>query len=135
MSDLKVSSGGTEAAFGARSQAIHYDLLLYGADRESSIRPFVAAGGGMKLYQGTGKEVESQPLGQFAILSRTSQVQGLISVGGGFKYRVGDRTFLNLEIRDYITKAPKDVIAPYVGSKMSGWVHSLVPMVGLSFGF
>jgi hypothetical protein len=135
MSDLKVSSGGTEATFGGRSQAFHYDLLFYASDKESKLRPFAAAGGGVKLYEGTGKEAVTQPLAQFAILTKTSQLQGLISVGGGVKYRIGDRTFLTIEMRDYITPPPKDVIAPYIGSKMTGWVHSLVPMVGLSFGF
>lgn len=135
MSDLMVSSGGTEATFGGRSHAIHYDLLFYATDKESKARPYLAAGGGMKLYQGTGKETVTQPLSQFAILTKTSQIQGLISVGGGVKYKVGDRKFLNLEIRDFITPAPKDVVAPYIGSKMSGWVHSFLPMVGLSFGF
>ncbi len=135
MSDLKVSSGGTEATFGGRSQAFHYDLLFYASDKESKLRPFAAAGGGVKLYQGTGKETVTQPLSQFAILTKTSQLQGLISVGGGVKYRVGDRTYLTFEIRDYITPPPKEVIAPYTGSKMTGWVHSFVPMVGVSFGF
>jgi hypothetical protein len=135
MSDLKVSSGGTEATFGGRSQAFHYDLLFYASGKESRLRPYAAAGGGIKLYEGTGREAESQPLSQFAILTKTSQVQGLISVGGGLKYRVGGRTFLIVEMRDYITPAPKDVIAPYTGSKLTGWVHSIVPMVGLSFGF
>jgi hypothetical protein len=135
MSDLMVSSGGTEATFGGRSQAFHYDLLFYATDKESKVRPFAAAGGGVKLYQGTGKETVTQPHAQFAILTKTSQLEGLISVGGGVKYKLGDRTFLNLEIRDYITPAPKNVIAPYTGSKMTGWVHSFLPMVGLSFGF
>jgi hypothetical protein len=135
MSDLKLSSGGTEARFAGRSQAFHYDLLFYATDKESKLRPFVAGGGGIKLYQGTGKEVVAQPLGQFALLTKTSQAVGLISAGGGVKCRVAGRTYLTVEVRDYITPPPKEVIAPYTGSKLSGWVHSIVPMVGLSFGF
>jgi len=135
MSDLKVSSGGTEAKFGGRSQAVHYDLLFYASDKESRLRPFAAVGGGVKVYEGTGKETVSQPLAQFAILTKTSEVKGLLSVGGGLKYRLSDSMFLTIEMRDYITPPPKEVIAPFPGSKISGWVHSFIPMAGLSFAF
>ena len=55
-SDLHLSSGGTSASFGAQTHAFHYDFLLHFAPRGSRIRPFVAAGGGVKLYRGTGTE-------------------------------------------------------------------------------
>jgi hypothetical protein len=43
--------------------------------------------------------------------------------------------FLQAEFRDYLTPAPKQVIAPVGASKLGGWVHDFVPLVGLSFGF
>ena len=134
-SDMKVSSGGTETTFSAQTHALHYDLLFYGARREAKVRPFVAAGGGIKVYRGTGKEQESQPLAQFAILTRTQQVEGLISVGGGVKLKVGQRASVCLEARDYITRTPQNVIAPWTGSTISGWVHGIMPMLGVSLRF
>ncbi len=133
--DLKVSSGSQEATFSGLSHAVHYDLLFYGAGRAAAIRPFLAAGGGVKVYRGTGKEVVSQPLGNFALLTKTQEVKGLISVGGGVRVKVGGRAFLYLEARDYMTPFPTQVIAPAPGAKLSGWVHDFVPMLGLSAGF
>ena len=133
--DLKLSGNGQEASFSALSHAVHYDLMLYGTRREAAVRPFVAAGGGIKVYRGTGKEQETQPLGQFALLSKTQQVEPLISVGGGVKVKLGRRAFVYVEVRDYITPTPKNVIAPFTGSKISGWVHDFMPMVAISIGF
>ena len=133
--DMKVSSGGTEATFGAQTHAFHYDLLFYGSRREAKVRPFVAAGGGIKLYRGTGKEQVSQPLAQFAILTKTQQAEGLITVGGGVKFQIGRRGFVYIEARDYITRTPKNVIAPFTGSSIGGWVHGILPMLGVSLGF
>jgi outer membrane protein W len=54
--DLKLSSGGTEATFGAGAHAVHYDLLWHFGTREGKVQPFVAVGGGMKLFEGTGAQ-------------------------------------------------------------------------------
>lgn len=133
--DMKLSSGGTDVTFSALSHAVHYDLLFFGAGREAKVRPFLAGGGGVKYYRGTGKETVLQPLSQFAILTKTSETKGLITFGGGVKVRVGNRSFVTLEARDYLTPAPKLVLAPVPGAKMDGWIHDFVPMVSLSFGF
>jgi hypothetical protein len=133
--DLKVSGGGEEATFAAQTHAIHYDLLFHAAPREARIRPFVAGGGGIKFFRGTGKERAYQPLNKFALLTKTQEVEGLISVGGGVKVSVSDRVRVRLEFRDYITQFPKEVIAPALGAKLSGWLHDFVPMVGITFGF
>src|SRR5438874_2605288 len=60
--DLKLSSGATNVSFGADTHAFHYDFLLHFAPSDSRVRPFVAAGGGVKFYRGTGKEAAFQPL-------------------------------------------------------------------------
>jgi hypothetical protein len=39
------------------------------------------------------------------------------------------------EVRDLVTPFPKDVIFPSPGNKVSGWVHSIMPLVGLSYLF
>lgn len=138
MNDMKLSSGGAETTFGAVSHAIHYDLMLMGGGREAKTRPYLAGGGGVKVYVGTGAERVTQPLQDFALLTKTKDVRGLISVGGGVKVKVGRRTFLYLDARDYITPRPEKVIAPntITGAKLGGgWVHDFVPMLSLSFTF
>jgi hypothetical protein len=133
-SDLKLSGQGTSASFGAHTQAFHYDFLFHMAPPEAPVRPFIVAGGGVKLYSGTGTESEVQPLSSAAFLTKTSQVEGLISVGGGLKWAVGQNTQLRLEVHDYLTPFPKNVIAPAAGSKVGGWLQDFVVSVGLSFG-
>ncbi len=133
--DLRVSGNGQEATFSAQTHAVHYDLLFHTAPRGARVRPFVAGGGGIKFFRGTGKERAYQPLSNFALLTKTQEVEGLISVGAGVKATVSNRVLLRVEFRDYITQFPKEVIAPSPGAKLSGWLHDLVPMVGLTFRF
>src|SRR5579862_3312136 len=54
--DLKLTSGGTKVTFGSQSNAVHYDFLMHFAPSESAVQPFIAAGGGVKWYSGTGTE-------------------------------------------------------------------------------
>ena len=70
-SQLQLSSGGTEARFNGVAHAIHYDLVMHPRPKHGTkALPFLAVGGGMKLYQGTGHEVAYQPLDNIALLSR-----------------------------------------------------------------
>jgi hypothetical protein len=132
---LKVAGGGQRADFNGESHAIHYDLLFHFADRRSRIRPFVAGGAGVKVYRGTGVEKAFQPANKFALLSKTQEVKGLISAGAGVKVALSDLFQLRLEVRDYITPFPKEVIAPAPGASIKGWLHDFVPMVGIGFTF
>ena len=81
--DLRLSSGGQNTKFDGRSHILHYDALLTGGSRESRFRPYIAFGGGIKVYQGTGVEQEFQPLGRFAALTKTHEWVPLVSVGAG----------------------------------------------------
>ena len=45
--------GGSETAFGGDAHAIHYDLLWHFSTHRPTVRPFVAAGAGVKLFRGT----------------------------------------------------------------------------------
>jgi len=132
--DLRVSSGSTTAKAAARSQALHYDVLIHAAPKDSPIRPFLALGGGVKFYQGTGVEPAFQPLNNLVILTHTSEAQPLISVGGGVKFAVTKRTLVRLDVRDYATPLPTSLLAA-PGSKMSGWIHDFVFLVGVSTKF
>jgi hypothetical protein len=75
-----------------------------------------------------------QPLSSAAFLTKTNQIEGLISVGGGLKWTVGQNSLLRLEVHDYLTPFPKNVIAPAAGSKVGGWLQDFVVSVGFSFG-
>ncbi len=134
-SDFKLSGNGTEATFNGQTHALHYDLLFYANKQDSAVRPYLAGGGGMKIYRGTGAETLTQPLGNFAILTKTQEIKPLISIGGGVKWKIGQRTYIYLDVRDYITPAPKKVIAPVTGANLSGWLNGFTPMVGISIGF
>jgi hypothetical protein len=133
--DLRISSGGQDATFRGRAHIVHYDALLTAGSREARIRPYFAFGGGIKIYQGTGTEQEFQPLERFAALTRTSEFVPLLSLGGGVRIRIGNNAFLRFDFRDYVTPFPTKVIAPAPGAAVSGWLHDLTPMVGISAFF
>jgi len=134
-SDLKLSSNGTNVNFGGQTNAIHYDFVVHFAPSESHVRPFIAGGAGVKVYSGTGKEVDFQPLSNIALLTKTSQWEPLVSVGGGVKFSLTPASMLRLEAHDYLTPFPKNVIAPAEGSKVGGWLSDFVLEAGLSFAF
>jgi len=133
--DLRVSSGSTEATSAGRSHALHYDVLIHAARKESPIRPFLAVGAGVKFYQGTGAEPPFQPLSNLVILTHTSEAQPLISAGGGVKIAVSKRALVRLDVRDYATPLPTSLLATPANSKMSGWIHDFVFLFGVSSSF
>lgn len=133
--NLKLSSGSTNASFGADTHAIHYDFQLHFTPRGSHVRPFVAAGGGVKLYRGTGQEAAFQPLSNLALLTKANEITGLISVGAGIKLSLAHALQLRLEVHDFLTPFPKKVIAPAQGSKVNGWLQDFVALAGISFTF
>ncbi|MBZ5586781.1 MAG: hypothetical protein LAQ30_32260 [Acidobacteriia bacterium] len=135
MSDLRLQGGGQEATFAGQSHVLHYDILLHTIRGDNRKEFFAAFGGGMKIFRGTGKETAYQPLMQYALLTKSQAVEPMVSVGGGVKFAIAPRVSLRLEVRDYITPFPKDVIAPAAGAKIGGTLlHDIVPMVTLSFG-
>ena len=129
--DLRVSSGTTEARAAAQSHALHYDVLIHATSLESKIRPFLAAGAGVKFYRGTGAEPAFQPLSNLAVLSHTTEAQPLISVGGGVKFQVTRRTLVRADFRDYVTPTPTNLLAT-PGGKIGGWTHDFVFLFGVS---
>jgi hypothetical protein len=127
----ELSSGGAKASFSAMSHALHYDMVLHFASIESPVRPFVSAGGGVKIFQGTGTEVAYQPLNRIGLLTRTSDIKPLISLGGGVKFQIGQRSALRIEVHDFLTQFPGKVITPALNANAGGWLHDLV----IGFGF
>ena len=133
---LRLSSGGTEAKFSGQAHVIGYDFIFHPRKlRNGKVQPFLAVGGGMKVYRGTGTEQAYQNLESFALLTKTQQVEPMLSVGGGIKVTIGRRLLLRAEVRDYLTPFPENVIAPLPPTKIGGWLNDFVPMIGISYIF
>jgi hypothetical protein len=133
--DLQLQRPGSEAVFGAESYAMHYDFQYHFRDVESRVRPFVSAGAGIKVYRGTGTEAAVQPLSQFAFLTKTNEIKPMVSLGAGVKWQIARAVQFRLELHDYLTPIPTQVITPNVGTTLSGWLNNIVPMAGLSYTF
>ena len=86
-------------------------------------------------YRGTGTQVVFQPLSNFALLSQDQDLTALVSAGGGVKIKLASRLVLRLEVHDFLTPFPKQVITPAANAKVSGWLQDIVPMAGLGFAF
>lgn len=133
--DMKLEGSGAKATFGGESHAVHYDVHFHFTDSGSRVRPFVLAGGGVKMFRGTGAERAFQPLSQIAVLTRTTELTGLITFGVGVKMQLTDKVLLRLEFRDNMTRFPKKVIAPNRGSGGDGWLQNFAPTAGVSVLF
>jgi opacity protein-like surface antigen len=131
--DLQLKQGSTEVNFNSETHSIHYDFQYHFSDVDSSSRPYLAFGGGVKVYRGTGTEQLSQPLSRFALLTRTQEVQGMLSLGAGIKTKINDHWQFRVDFHDYITPFPSQVIAPNLGTHIGGMMHNFVPMVGISW--
>jgi hypothetical protein len=133
--DLKLSSGSTKVTFASQSNAAHYDFVYNFTSSESTVRPYMVAGGGVKWYSGTGTEQVYQPLSNIAIFSDVRDRRPLVSVGAGVKFHIARSVLLRLEVHDYLTPFPSTLIAPSPGSSVGGWLNDLVAQVGIGFGF
>jgi hypothetical protein len=135
-SDLKISAGGTTATFSGMAHAVHYDLLVHTARKNSPVQLFAAFGGGMKIFEGTGAQTPYQATQLYGYMTQTHEVKPMGSVGGGFTSRLSPRLHLRIEVRDFITPFPSKVITPPSSSVKYGSVlNDLVPMVGLAYVF
>ena len=134
-SDLQISGSGQSASFRGVTHSLHYDILLHPRSTRSRAQPFVAAGGGMRVFSGVGTESPYQPLSNLALLTKTQQWMPMVTFGGGVKFAVAPRVALRFEVRDYLTRFPTKVIAPAPGARLSGWLHDFVPMAGITFVF
>jgi hypothetical protein len=133
-SNLSLKSGGTEATFSGVAHVVHYDLIFKTASNSGKVQLFAAAGGGVKVFRGTGKEAPYQPLEQYGLFTKTQTLKPMLSVGGGVKFALSKKVFLRTEFRDYITQFPTQVITPPSSNVKYGKIlHDFVPMVGLGF--
>jgi len=132
-SDLKLKSGSTKAPdFAAHTHIIGADFLGHFRPRSSSFRPFIAFGGGAKVFVGTGIESAAQPLGNLAALTATRETVGMVDVGAGIKMNLRNHVRFRVEMRDYISPAPKNLIAPAPGASLRGILNDIQGLVGIS---
>jgi len=135
-SNLQIKAGGTTGTFSGIAHAVHYDLRIHTERKESRVQYFAAFGGGMKIFQGTGDETPYQSTMNYGYMTRTHQVKPMVSIGGGFTYRLSPRLSLRAELRDFITPFPTAVITPPNSNvKYGSILNDLVPMVGLDYIF
>jgi hypothetical protein len=133
--EAELKAGGNKATFGAQSHTIHYDFLLHLSPSGSKVRPYISFGAGIKHYRGTGTEAVVQNLSEYALLTKSNDTTPVAVFGAGVKIKVGDKSSLRVEVKDYLSPVPTKVITPNRGAELSGWVHNFVPMVGISYIF
>jgi hypothetical protein len=133
--DLVLKNGAQKVNMDGDSQLVHYDLLFHLLGKSSRLRPYAAAGAGIRLFRATGHEYANQPFGDFAFLTMTNEVKPLISVGAGLKAKVTDRTLIRLDFREYISPFPENLFVTAPGAKIHGWLYDSVPLLGVSFVF
>jgi hypothetical protein len=133
--DLRLSSGSTKVVFGGQSHLIHYDLLMYGKRVRSEARPFAVVGAGARIARGIGPETVYQPLWQYAFLTKTRQAQPLVSLGAGAKWKLSPKLVLRAEVRYCLSPFPRQVIEPAGETKIGGWLHEIVPFIGIGVAF
>jgi len=133
--NAKLDGSGGKATFGSQSHAIHYDFLLHLSPAGNKTRPYISFGAGIRHFRGTGVESVTQPLSDFALLTKSTDTTPMASVGFGVKFRVSEKANIRIEIKDYITPQPTKVITPNRGASLSGWIHNFLPMVGVTYVF
>lgn len=133
--NLRLRTAADVAELSAEAHAIHYDLLYYFSDYESKVRPYVAAGFGMKYYRGRGTEDPFQPGTDLVILTRTSETKAAGDFGAGVKWRISPNTLFRVEFRTYVSGVPKNVISPAPGVDLDGTFWQWAPFFGFSWTF
>jgi hypothetical protein len=133
--DLK--SSGIEANLDGHTNLVTYDFLFYTSPKESSIRPYIAVGAGIKVYTSLGSRFLdlNQPLANLALLRPVNQVEPAISFGGGMKFPMPKRTQLKVDFRAYMTPLPDQLFRPIGPSVIRGWLYDFVPLAGISYVF
>ena len=131
MSDLKLTSGGTQVDLSGHTQFLDFRFLVHFAAREKRFRPFVAVGGGVGIYSGTGQPNAAQPLNNFVALTNTRETKPMASGAAGIKYRLTQHLGLRFEFRDYATPFPNRLIGPAPGVSLNGWLQNFEAVGGI----
>src|ERR1700681_4564399 len=131
--DVKLEGSGKSVSFGAHTHLITGDFLAHMRPRGARIRPFVSFGGGIEVMVGTGQESATQPLGNLAALTATHEVLPVGEGGVGVKVQLSPHLRLRVQVRDYFSQAPNEVIAPAPGASLSGIRQDVIGMVAVAY--
>src|SRR6266849_2397689 len=96
-----------------------YDFLVYGLPEGSPVRPFVAGGGQFSTFVPPGASVTYG--------TGTTKYGG--NFGAGVKVRLTSMFLLRIDVRDYVTTKPFDLIGK------SGALHQIEASAGLGLYF
>jgi hypothetical protein len=133
--DLKLDGSGQSTTFGAHTHLITGDILAHFRPRGAKIRPFVSFGGGIEIMEGTGSESATHPLGNLAALANTREVLPVGEAGVGVKIQVAEHVRLRVQVRDYFSKSPNEVIAPAPGASLSGLRQDVIGSVSVAYSW
>lgn len=135
--DPFIQSAGGKTNVQGQSHALHYDVLFHLRHSETPrrIRPYFAAGLGIKRYVVTGPANPAAPFTDIAQLNSTGENKLLLSLGGGIAIRAARHVLIRVDFRDYITTFPKRIISPVPLATARGLYNQFTPMVGISYGF
>jgi hypothetical protein len=133
--DPRIASDNLAASFAGQAHAVQYDIVFRARPLRQRVQPYVAAGGGIKIFRGTGAEAAYRPLMQYAYLTRASEWKPMVAAGGGLKIGVSARCLVRIEVQSQITRFPQKIVAPAPGMALSGWLLDIVPTVGFSWTF
>lgn len=133
--NLSLSSAGTTVKFRGHSDIVHADFLRHFARRGSMVRPFIAAGGGVRFLSGTGDESAAQPLGSYAALTATRETLPMIDAALGIRIKGRKGAEVRFEVRDYMSPAPSKVITVAPGGSLGGWFNDVVASGSLAYNF
>ena len=133
--DYELDAGSQSHSLGGQSHTVHYDVLYYLTESNANVRPFVAFGGGFRVYQGTGNEQPDAPGTQLALLTKSTQTLPTGDFGVGVRFRVGKNLFFRVEVRDFITESPDKLITPSLDADIGSILHNLTPMFGFTWIF
>jgi hypothetical protein len=129
----QLKANGIEVARPGFSNVVHYDLLVHIAPQEAKLRPFVAIGGGVRIYSVSRRDLGQNTL--FGYPRSRNDAQALISAGAGVKYIVAHGLQLRLDFRTYMTPVPTDIFRFPGPVVKHGWLYNFVPSVGVGYLF
>jgi hypothetical protein len=133
--DLQLKSGSTKIGFNSVSHLVHYDITIHPSRGNKKFDPYFAAGGGIRVIRGTGRESAFQGLNNLAVLSRTQEILPLLSVAAGVRAQLSKHASIRFEIRDNLSSFPGKVIFVNRQATSGNWLHDLTPQVGFGVTF
>ena len=130
-----LTAAGVREEKDGHSHTVTYDVLFHFRRPERRLRPFFAAGAGVKGYIANGPPPQQNPLAAVATLVERDEWKPAFDLGAGLKYRLTDHVQLRFDFRNYLTTFPKQQIVPAAYSTARGIFQQFTPVVGVSYVF